>query len=783
MSTPKRGIGAHQADKGPTAGLARGKNYLLAIGIDKYLHFPQLNNAVRDARSFVELLQKRFQFDAQNTETLFDENATERQLLFKLRDLARLITPEDNLVIYFSGHGAYDDILDEGYWIPVDAERDAMEDYIPNSKIHTVLNAIHSRHTFLVVDSCFSGSLFMQFRSTAGEDRLEALPSRWGLTSGRNEVVPDGPTGQHSPFAESLLNQLNLSKGSLGVSELCQRVVESVAARSKQIPRGEPLRVNGHEGGQFFFRPKDEHAAGDVQPKSTPSATTQGSLLYSIPRTMEIGQESRCEVRVAFDKETLLRDFEDAKEAKVRDIRISSLMQVELFDPLLGGTGAFAVRTISSAEQFVDPSDYTQWIFYVKALLKGVHPLVLKVTVIETMEGRERRKEIVLEENINVLTNIPADVPEESGFVSGYSFSLSPKTLGPVPPPPPQPAPVVSPSPLVQPGERFQPSDYVREAEEPQPLPSRKKSSFGWMRTVAGVVVALVAVMIVFLWMVKEPNKSESDQPSPGLIETRAPLAEARKILETDQPDLAKAEELIEIARQRSRDKGVVISDSLDLEFQLVEALLKEKKARLEENTPGIQDFKAEKGKPEQLVDKSPTKKSPLDAKDKPLDSFTDQRDGKKYPAISTGGHYWLQTNLAYQADGAVCYDNNALLCQNLGGLYPWKVAMSSCPKGWRVPDLKQWEALAATGGGFGETKAFEVLQYGGNSFFQAQLAGMQHPKGEFTGLYEQGYFWTSIPSGDRAAVAVVFDKKSKSVLAVPVDRRAKLSCRCVQGN
>lgn len=720
---PDRGIGAYQPDDAFSATPARGKNFLLVIGIDQYLHFPHLNNAVRDAQTFAKLLQERFQFDVHNTETLFNENATERQLLFKLRDMARLVTPEDNLVIFFSGHGAYDPILDEGYWIPVDGEQDAMEDYIPNSKIHKVLSAIRSRHTFLIVDSCFSGSLFMQYRSATGADRLEALPSRWGLTSGRNEVVPDGPAGQHSPFAQSLINQLRLSEGDLGVGELCQRVVESVAARSQQIPRGEPLRVDGHEGGQFFFRLKQARSSSDATLSPSPAQPTRGGLLYSIPGVMEVGQESRCEVRVAYDKARLLADFDTSKEHALRDIRISNLMEVELMDPALGGTTAFAVRTISSAEQFIDPEDYTQWIFYVKALREGVYPLALKVTVIEVLEGRERRKEIVLEENIEVKTRL-SEEPDTGGYRQAYSFDLAevmppvPETVEPPRPPAPAPAPFVPPpSPLVGP---------------PQPMAPKSRNT-GWISAAAGLVVVFIAAMVVlptfFLRESREVNKIDEPLPvSPPPIQDSSGVG-------------------------KNADTTVIVP---------------QKKAPVQ---PGKEMV------PEQLSDRTRS-----GSEGKPVDTYVDQRDGRRYPAVKTGGQTWLQRNLAYQTDGAVCYGDKPLMCENLGALYTWEAASRACPNGWRLPEASDWDNLVNAWGEYETEKSFKALIFGGQSFFQAQLGGKQAPDGSFAGLHEQGYFWTRSASGAKEAVAIEFVKATNTVRKVAVDRKVKLSCRCVKG-
>jgi len=37
-----------------------GKNYLLVIGIDEYVHCPILNNAVKDAQDFITILTKKY---------------------------------------------------------------------------------------------------------------------------------------------------------------------------------------------------------------------------------------------------------------------------------------------------------------------------------------------------------------------------------------------------------------------------------------------------------------------------------------------------------------------------------------------------------------------------------------------------------------------------------------------------------------------------------------------------------------------------------------------------
>ncbi len=239
------------------APIRRGKNYVLAIAINDYKHCPKLNNAVKDVRDFIALITSKYQFDTENITTLFDSQARRRHIVRAFHHLAQKITADDNLIIYFSGHGEFDSVLQQGYWIPVDAENNEIDDYLPNSTIKDTLNAINSHHTLLIADSCFSETLFSSRDANRNiSQRLESESSRWGLTSGRNEIVSDGAPNTNSPFAEKLLHLLIRNEKSLGSAELCAKMMEIVAANARQTPRGEPLQIKGHNGGQFFFHLK-----------------------------------------------------------------------------------------------------------------------------------------------------------------------------------------------------------------------------------------------------------------------------------------------------------------------------------------------------------------------------------------------------------------------------------------------------------------------------------------------------------------------------------------------
>ena len=235
-------------------------NYLFVIGIDDYKHCPKLFNAVKDASEIVNILKEKYLFEEAYIHELYNEKATKKNIYNTLRLLATQITDSDNLIIYFSGHGEFVKEFELGYWIPVNSEQNAVDQYISNSEIKNILSAINSHHTFLMVDSCFSGSLFAKGLEKSISERKERDPSRWGLTSGRNEIVTDGKPGDNSPFAKSIKYQLENAIESIGVASLCDKVLEVVSANANQTPRGEPLQVEGHQGGQFVFNLKNNES-------------------------------------------------------------------------------------------------------------------------------------------------------------------------------------------------------------------------------------------------------------------------------------------------------------------------------------------------------------------------------------------------------------------------------------------------------------------------------------------------------------------------------------------
>ncbi len=249
----KKGIYLEKLTNSTNKDIIHGKNYLFVIGIDKYVYASQLNNAVRDSKDFRDILLEKYHFHADYLYELFDESASRKNILDKLTILEEIIKPEDNLLIYYSGHGTTNNAKNKGYWIPVDAKY--RSDYIANSSIRDHLDDIKAHHIYLIVDSCFSGTIVT--RSDESNKKVESFPSRRVLTSGRTELVSDGEAGGNSPFATCLLTFLKAKTDSVSALDLELYLIKTVPQLADQLPSSARLYGIGDLGGQFIFHPNE----------------------------------------------------------------------------------------------------------------------------------------------------------------------------------------------------------------------------------------------------------------------------------------------------------------------------------------------------------------------------------------------------------------------------------------------------------------------------------------------------------------------------------------------
>lgn len=237
-----------------------GRYFALIIGIDNYTgEWKSLKNAVNDAKAVNEKLTENYEF--QSIRTLFNEQATRTNILKEYEWLMANVRENDNLLIFYSGHGDYNETLQRGFWVPVDATNSSISGLISNTDIQAFLSGIKSKHTFLIADACFSGDIFRGKTLTIPYEnsfkyynQIYSKPSRTALTSGGVEPVMDGGKDGHSVFTYYLLKSLSNNQNQFfDASQLYNDLKVAVINNSNQTPGFSPIVNTGDEGGQFIF--------------------------------------------------------------------------------------------------------------------------------------------------------------------------------------------------------------------------------------------------------------------------------------------------------------------------------------------------------------------------------------------------------------------------------------------------------------------------------------------------------------------------------------------------
>jgi hypothetical protein len=238
-------------------------DYALLFATDHYDSFEDLTNPVYDARTIADELEKNFGF---KVELVTDP--TQDEILLKLKEYSgKKFMPNDQLFVFFSGQGQYDQSFGEGYIVAKDSRSDdqAKTTYISQSVLRNVIDNIPSLHTFLLMDVCYSRAkdpllanagqrgqddIYNEISSSDYIIRKLKYKTRQYITSGGRQYIPDNRPGMHSPFARKFIEALQNggnSKGIVGLSE-----IKDYLDKTDPEPRAGEFGVN-EPGSDFLF--------------------------------------------------------------------------------------------------------------------------------------------------------------------------------------------------------------------------------------------------------------------------------------------------------------------------------------------------------------------------------------------------------------------------------------------------------------------------------------------------------------------------------------------------
>jgi hypothetical protein len=184
--------------------------HALIIGINDYKQWPRLKFAEKDATEVRQLLVDQYGFAPDRVVTLIGADATREGILRALRRKMESLGENDNLLIYYAGHGQLDVLTNTGYWVPSNATLYDEDTWIAFSNIQTLLSGVgvKAKNILVLTDSCYGGALARSgptpgHQGPSGESdesyrryeqRLKSLAnkrSRQIIASGGFQQVPD----------------------------------------------------------------------------------------------------------------------------------------------------------------------------------------------------------------------------------------------------------------------------------------------------------------------------------------------------------------------------------------------------------------------------------------------------------------------------------------------------------------------------------------------------------------------------------------------------------------
>ena len=256
-----------ESDSKPKAQL--GKSYALIFATNEYTNYDKLRNPLNDAEDLGKTLREDYGFEVDIRQNLKLEDVFNTLLEYQEK---RKFEPNDQLLIFFAGHGTYKPKPDDmGYIIANDSPRNGVpiRIYLSFSDLAKMVNGIDCSHILLVLDVC-QGGYFGQVGKRGGDEtnrdyrkvtpdelisKVIGRKSRKYITSAGMEYASDG-SRRNSPFAYRLLEILR--KDALK-DENGLLTFDEIAAAVKNIAGQTPFSgefLDNEPGSDFFFRVK-----------------------------------------------------------------------------------------------------------------------------------------------------------------------------------------------------------------------------------------------------------------------------------------------------------------------------------------------------------------------------------------------------------------------------------------------------------------------------------------------------------------------------------------------
>jgi hypothetical protein len=228
--------------------------HALVIGIDQYQNIPKLRNAVADAKAVANSL-KGFDFKVLQLNDL-----TERSFKQALRDFMSSVSPGDEVVVFYAGHGVQ--IGGLNYFLPVDtrgdSERQVRDEAINLQRVLDDLSDVKPSFALVIVDACRDNPFKGQGRTIGGRG-LSPTTAATGqmiiFSAGANQQALDvlGPSDRanNSVFSRVLVSEMK--SPNLSVDRLARNVRTEVVRLAKSVGHEQVPALYDQSIGEFYL--------------------------------------------------------------------------------------------------------------------------------------------------------------------------------------------------------------------------------------------------------------------------------------------------------------------------------------------------------------------------------------------------------------------------------------------------------------------------------------------------------------------------------------------------
>ncbi|MGD8984017.1 MAG: CIA30 family protein [Desulfobacteraceae bacterium] len=313
----------------------------LVVGVSNYEKWPDLPNAVKDAREVATHLGQL------GFEVKLVLNPSSREMKSALTEVVYGMGNQKNraLLIYFAGHGETLELADGtelGYIIPSDCPlkmKDPMgfdDKAVSMKEMEILALKVKSKHLLMVFDSCFSGSIFNLVRAAPLDiSEKSAMPVRQFITAGgAGEQVPDQSVFK-VVFLNGIAGDADLNgDGYITGSELGMHLQEKVVnySRGGQHPQYGKINNPKLDRGDFVFLPSEGHGKEVAEETDSEEAAEKMALEEELNR-----------LRAEMEKTSRTVRELQAKEAQEKRLAYAPKTTRSVYDKLRNGQGPFVV--------------------------------------------------------------------------------------------------------------------------------------------------------------------------------------------------------------------------------------------------------------------------------------------------------------------------------------------------------------------------------------------------------------------------------------------------------